>query len=123
MLENIIQNNGFQIAASGITVVFLGLVLIAAVIHFFNRAFERQTKKVAVVQGDTGEVLSKPAKKIRVRGKTIPEDHLAAITVAIELYRRLHYDVLETKVTLKRGDIQTGWKLGAKFGQRFSNVR
>ena len=41
MFDNVAQNNGLVIALIGITVVFVGLVLIAVIISLFNRVFLR----------------------------------------------------------------------------------
>lgn len=116
MFENIIQNQGFTIALSGITVVFSGLILIAVVIHIFNKVFEKGGSTSAV-NGSSGS--EQPAAKVLIpKGKPVPPDHLTVIAVALEIYHKLYYDALDSKVTFKRGEQQSGWKMGAKFGQR-----
>ena len=45
MIENILQNNGLNIALSGIIVVFAGLILIAVTIHLFNKFFAKQHRR------------------------------------------------------------------------------
>ena len=117
MVENVIQNNGFLIALSGIAVVFCGLVLIAIVIHLFNKVLDRQSKPVLDATGAAEIPVKKP------KGKPVPEDHIAAITVALEIYHKLYYDALESKVTFIRGDQKTQWKAGYKFGLRFQRSR
>ncbi|HCK98962.1 MAG TPA: hypothetical protein DHW42_02485 [Candidatus Marinimicrobia bacterium] len=113
MFENIIQNNGFNIALSGILVVFSGLTLIATTIHLFNKVFER-LHRGATAESDT--VLPKKA-------AAIPEDVLAAITVAIEIYRKIHFETLQSQITFIHGEQQSAWKSGYKYGQRLSTLR
>ncbi|MBD3225933.1 MAG: hypothetical protein GF313_14485 [Caldithrix sp.] len=115
-VQNIVANNGHNLAVSGIIIVFAGLVFIALVIIAFNRF-------VAPSDRSTGSPLEptpdwEDASLAGKQSHAIPLDHLAAITAAIELYRRLHFDALESSVTFNRGEIQTGWKLGYKYGQR-----
>ena len=71
MFDNIIQNQGFTIALSGILVVFSGLILIALVIHTFNKVFEKQTITAA---GESDRRI--PQKRVLTpKGKPVPEDH------------------------------------------------
>ncbi|MBN1541725.1 OadG family protein [candidate division KSB1 bacterium] len=114
-MDNIIQNNGFTIAVSGWLVVFIGLILISLVIHgfnlFFRRWFSRQQEKSLALRPLTEEVTR--------AAQEIPPDHLVAIVSAIEIYRRLHFDDLQSEITFASGDAQTSWKLGHRYGQRF----
>ncbi len=113
-IDNIIQNGGGNIALSGIIVVFLGLILIAGTIWLFNKLLSEQPK----TDKDPSETLT-----VVSAGKNnnqVPLDHLVAISATVELYRRLHYDVLESKVTFNRGEINPAWKAGARYGQRQS---
>jgi len=112
MLENIIQNQGLTIALSGMLVVFMGLFAIAMVIKFFNRIFERQA---AVIEEGAAE---KHVRHKRPRGKPLDPEHLAVITVALEIYRKLYYDTLSSKVTFIRGDQKSGWKQGVRYDHR-----
>ena len=113
-IDNIVRNGGGNIALSGIIVVFLGLILIAGTIWVFNKLFSEKPRENSE-QGETLTVV-----KPESNSETIPQDHLVAISTAVELYRRLHYDVLESKVTFSRGEINSAWKTGARFGQRQS---
>ncbi len=122
MIENIIDNNGFNIALSGIFIVFLGLVLIAATIHLFNQFFKRRQLKAKQ---------SMPAKRIKptfIEEKydtpaEIPDNDLAALGTAIELYRRIHFDQLQSAITFSKGRARNVWKIGTKFGQRHPRAR
>lgn len=116
-ISNVSQNNGWNIAFSGLLMVFGGLVLISVTIFIFNKIAEKmdKTDKQPSIQQSQPDkiILSDTPKKI-------PEDHLVAITTAIELYRRLHLESLESAITFERGDINPNWKTGARFGQRKS---
>ena len=83
MLENIIQNNGFNTAISGILIIFIGLVLIALVIHSFNLLFRAKGKETEESEREK----SKPGRKSSfIKHKDIPQEHLIAIAAAVELY-------------------------------------
>jgi len=116
MIDNIVQNNGFNIALSGIIVVFAGLILIAATIHLFNKIFEwlHRQPKTAVSSIENPQSIS--AKKVL----QLADDELVAIATAIEIYRKIHFETLQTQITFKRGEQQTVWKSGKKFGQRLN---
>ncbi len=111
---NVTANHGLSVTWSGLLVVFLGLGLIALMISAFNLVAEWLKNRAKPVA--TGEqvvsTISSP------QGKEIPEDHLIAITTAVELYRRLHLDPIRTRVTFVRGELHTPWKTGFKYGQR-----
>ncbi|MBN2414828.1 OadG family protein [bacterium] len=115
MIENIIGNQGFVIALSGLLVVFSGLVLIALVIHLFNRVFETSQPGNNAGTGTAGE---RPVRKRLLKSTPVPPEHLCAITAALEIYRKLYYDALDSKITFIRGEQQTAWKTGGTFGQR-----
>lgn len=119
MIENILQNNGFGIAASGIVVVFCGLVLIAIVIYLFNRLFEylqqKPKRESKPAGGESG------AQKVSDQAPTAEE--LAAITVALECYRKIHFEPLQSKITFRHGEQQSAWKLGYKHDQRRRSMR
>jgi len=114
-MENILANNGFTTAFAGIAIVFAGLVLIAVVIVIFN--FIMQPSKT---KGKTKKLIVPEQLTVKKEdAKPIPDDHLAAIATAIELYRRIHFDVLQSEITFVRGeDAANAWKMGHKFGQR-----
>lgn len=116
-MENIIVNNGFQNALAGMLIVFAGLILIALVIVVFNFILQPKEKKEKVRTLVAPE--EDAVKKEKTEIKDIPEDHLVAISTAIELYRRVHFDILQSEITFVRGeDAQNAWKIGTKFGQR-----
>lgn len=119
MFENIIQNNGFNIALSGVLVVFSGLILIATAIHLFNKVFERLHRSAAA----KAAILGKSDIALPKKAVAIPEDELAAITVAIESYRKIHFETLQSQITFKHGEQQSAWKSGYKYGQRLSTSR
>jgi len=117
-VSNVLQNNGWNIAFSGILVVFGGLVLIAVTIFLFNKMSEFAANKKS---GAESQQKKKTITKTIVQeSEKINEDHLAAIGVAVELYRRLHLETLESTVTFERGEMNSNWKAGARFGQRKS---
>ncbi|MDZ7270343.1 MAG: OadG family protein [candidate division KSB1 bacterium] len=101
------------VVGAGVTVVFVGLVLIWFAISLFNWLFSRRTR-VAPPQ---------EAPPPSATHQEVPLAHLLAIGTAVELYRRLHLDVPESAVTFERGDERTGWKLGVRYGQRQHPVR
>jgi len=115
--QNIRQYDGYKIAMSGIFVVFMGLVLIALTIHVFNKEFQRAEHKKALAIAS--EAAGEPVKELpQPDREPIPEDVLAAIAVAVECYRRIHFDSLDSQVTFRRGEQQSSWKTGVKYGQR-----
>jgi len=116
MFDNIIQNNGFNIALSGIIVVFAGLILIATTIHLFNKVFERIHRRSAK-KGLQKESMQQSVAKKRPR---ISDDELVAIATAIECYRRIHFETLQSQITFKRGEQKSSWTSGQRFGQRLT---
>lgn len=112
---------GLNFALSGLLTVFTALVLIAIVIHLFNQFFTRFFKKETITPEPEGEEIE--IKIPFAQLEKIPEDHLAAIAVAIEFYRRIHFDMLQSEITFERGDAYSGWKMGYRFGQRSHPVR
>ncbi len=115
--QNITANHGDNIAINGILIVFVSLILISLIIYIFNRIFSRlhhddnqPFRPHSGTQNETDRI-TKPSE--------IPPDHLAAITTAVELYRRLHFEPLNSAVTFSKGETQPGWKVGFKYGQRF----
>lgn len=116
-ISNVVQNNGWNIAFSGILVVFGGLVLIALTIFLFNKITEKKDQA-----GEEATNQKNQPEKITLTDKAlnIPADHLAAIATAVELYRRLHLETLESAITFERGETNSNWKTGARFDQRKS---
>lgn len=115
MLENLIQSHGLSTAISGMLIIYLGLIIIALVIHGFNFLFKPKDQRL---DSAGPEVSTGPIQPLQ-----IPEEDLIAITTAVELYRRLHFDRLESNVTFERGELHTGWKVGHKYGQRVHLLR
>ena len=116
MIENIIQNNGLNIALSGISVVFFGLVLIAITIYLFNIFFQEgffhRFKKIVIPKKNKGSSGIDMASI-----EEIPDDELVAIAAAVEYYRRIHFDLLQSEVTFARSDTRNAWKIRNTIGQ------
>ena len=109
---------GGNVAVSGIVTVFTGLILIALLIALFNIVFAHSPRKK--IKADIpGETTPPPAseKGIIVQDE-LDSDILAAIGATIELYKRLHMDELQSKITFRQGREQTTWKSGMKYGHR-----
>jgi Na+-transporting methylmalonyl-CoA/oxaloacetate decarboxylase gamma subunit len=115
MAEYIVQNNGFTIALSGILVVFAGLVLIALAIHLFNKLFAHLHRQIDPHQSTASHVRPKRSKLFRKR-VNITDEELAAISVAIECYRKLHFERLQSQITFKHGEQQNPWIIGQRVG-------
>ncbi|SRR6056297_449495 len=126
MLLKLIQNitnvepNGFEVAISGIVTVFLGLVLIAVSIVIFDLIFkyfgnkrggEHKESSVKSLGQEIEESIFKT-------GKKIDDETIIAITTALELYKRLHVETLQSKINFKQGTQKSNWKMGYKFGNR-----
>lgn len=123
MLENVIANHGLNTALSGMTIVFSGLVLIALAIHSFNYIAD-----IVKNRGNGSEPaapVEEPVPDLAFMGKQeVPADELVAISVAIELYRKLHFEPLQSEITFVHGELtNSGWKTGTKYGQRRSILR
>ncbi len=122
MIQNILENNGFNIALSGILVVFAGLIIISLTIYLFNLIFatieKTKNKKVNITSAKT-EVINEFSKEI----KTIPEDELVAIAVAVECYRKIHFEIMQNEITFTQGNVQNTWKLDGKFKNKRSRMR
>jgi len=99
-------SNGIVIGIGGLIFVFTGLVLIEIVIHFFNRYFEKKDQKKALIN------ITEQAKKPRTIVAAIPEEDLIAIATTIELYRKIHFDQLQSQITFYQGNQQNNWKIG-----------
>jgi len=119
MIENLVQNHGLDISIAGLIVTFLGLALVALMIYLFNAVFS------ALKKGSIGHDVKDSYSAAMTPGTTekIPEDELVAIAVAVEIYRRIHFDALQSEISFERGDTQAPWKMVYKFGSRFHRVR
>ena len=112
-MQNIIASQGLDISVAGILVVFLSLILISLVIHLFNRIFQHGNPETGTQESGTGNI------DIRAKsGKKIPENDLIAIAAAVEVYRKIHFEPLQSQITFEHGDQQSPWKMAYKFGQR-----
>ncbi len=123
--ERLNAYHGVGITIYGILFVFVGIVIIQICMNLFNAFFlGKAAKKATAEKGkmnfDHVEKMPIPdAKKEEVSTEPVPEDDLIAIAAAIELYRRLHFDRLPSKITFTRGtDAQNAWQQGAGYGHR-----
>lgn len=108
-LENINQENakgmnGWDVAISGIIVVFSGLILIMLVLYVFNFMFKPKTAEKA-----------KPENARKIVEDT-PEDTLIAIATVVELYTRLYSSDKLTDLSFKTTESES-WKIKNKFVQ------
>jgi len=106
--------DGWGVASSGIIVVYIGLVLIAFVVMIFNfalkeRSFPKKKVKNKVTQPEA--TIKKP------EPVPVPEDHLVAISAAVELYFRLYLHGRPVG-TAASTQMSGTWKNGNKFGIR-----
>ncbi|MCK4979227.1 MAG: OadG family protein [Candidatus Delongbacteria bacterium] len=107
-LDNINKKNangmdGWDVAISGIIVVFIGLMTIMLVLYLFNYMFKPKTAKKA-----------RPvAKKII---EEVPEDIIIAIATAVELYTRLYSTEKLKDLSFKTTESES-WKIKDKFVQ------
>lgn len=123
--ERLNAYHGVGITVYGILFVFVGIVIIQVCMNLFNAFFlGKVAKKAAAEKGkmnfDHVEKMPIPdAKKEEFSHEEIPEDDLIAIAASIELYRRLHFDRLPSKITFTRGtDAQNAWQQGSGYGHR-----
>jgi hypothetical protein len=111
MLESLMQSNGILIAISGLLIVFTGLVLIALIIHLFNITFKylHHEKNLTASPKQTYPTRTlDPA--------NLADEELIAITIAIECYRRIHFEPLQSAITFRQGEQQSVWKSGRRPG-------
>ena len=119
-MESITQNNGVFVTITGIGIVFLGLILIALTIYLFNifsQKFLVESSNTVSSSENNSETVSTP-KKERIIVRDVDDDTLVAIATAVEIYRRLHYDNLDGRITFRSGKEKSAWKTGYKFGLR-----
>ncbi len=121
MWKNVIQNNGWATSIGGLFIVFGGLVLIACVIFVFNRILEavedRESKEEAATVAPDRQKTEQAS--VAQSEEEIPMEDRIAIAALIELYRRVHFDAIQSNVTFIHGnDAQNAWRLGFKYGQR-----
>ncbi|PID29149.1 MAG: hypothetical protein CR982_03510 [Candidatus Cloacimonadota bacterium] len=114
-IENLVAENGGIISFTGMFVVFSGLVLIAIAIVIFNRFFARDSHK-AKVSGEKHVNIYEEMKRQSIA--TVPEEELVAITVAIEIYKRLYGFELSSTLTFDRSKNVGQPKLKNIYGHR-----
>ena len=101
--KNVNGMTGWDVAISGIIVVFIGLMTIMLVLYLFNYMFKPKTAKKA-----------KPiAKKVI---EEVPEDIVIAIATAVELYTRLYSTEKLKDISFKTKESES-WKIKDKFVQ------
>jgi len=111
MLESLMQSNGILIAIIGLLIVFIGMVLIALIIFLFNITFKYLLReKKSLISPDQTSSMRVPDKV------TISDEELIAISVAIEYYRRIHFEPLQSAITFRQGEQQSVWKSGLRPG-------
>lgn len=125
--ERLNAYHGVGITIYGILFVFVGIVIIQISMNLFNYYFLGKAAKKSAEKGkgsfDYVEKMPIPdVKDEAIVQEDIPEDELIAIAAAIEVYRRLHFDRLPSKITFTRGvDAQNSWQMGSGFGHRRNN--
>lgn len=117
-VQNIAANDGYLITIVGILMVFLGLFAIFLVVTLMNNIFNRREKAaetVMMVETQHEEAIETEDQK----PKEIPQEHIAAIFAAIELYRRLHFDIPTGGIQIRENrQSHNSWKMGQMYGQR-----
>ena len=108
-LANINKKNangmtGWDVAISGIIVVFIGLMTIMLVLYLFNYMFKPKTAKKA-----------RPASAKKII-EEVPEDIIIAIATAVELYTRLYSTEKLKDLSFKTTESES-WKIKDKFVQ------
>lgn len=122
-MANIAQYEGGTTALSGILIVFAGLILIALCIALFNfLLMEREKPSGTATAGADQDADRAGTASAEVAGgepAEIPEEDLVVLATLIELYRRVHFDALQSDITFVRGqDAANSWQMGYKYGQR-----
>lgn len=101
--------SGWDVAAGGIVIVFLGLILISLVVLVFNIVLKEKAPKPHT---------EKAAPEVATTVKDgIPEADLAAIAVSVELYYRLYLDRSPSGITFSNKE-SSAWRNGNRFGVR-----
>ncbi len=107
MIEKILDSSGHVNSLAGILVVFIGLIAISVAIVLFNKVSHMAKRK----NKENAPKPPTPEPKKTTDVKAIPEEELVAITVAVEAYRKIHFDILQNEVTFTHGNAQTAWKM------------
>lgn len=103
MWSNVVNNNALIISISGILIVFSGLTLIFFVITIFNRIFQREKKEAS-------EQPSSTTSQKRDQKVSISEEEIAAISIALDIYKKLYSYPLSTKITFADRASSHTWK-------------
>ncbi len=103
----------------GLLIVFGGLILIACVILLFNRILEQVEKRNRKLEKIKTQLPGQTTKCDEPEAEPIPVEDQIVIAALIELYRRVHFDAIQSEITFVHGnDAQNAWRLGFKYGQR-----
>ncbi len=106
-VRNIIDNNGMINTFAGIVVVFVGLIAISIAIAMFN-FLSNYKKQKENKQKNNLQIMDVVEEK---NIEDIPQDELVAIAVAVEIYRKLHFEIIQSEVTFIHGNRQTPWTM------------
>lgn len=109
IISKIVESNGHVNTIAGIMVVFIGLIMISVAISLFNKVSQGMVAKKTAKENKPAEIDETATAKTDI--KDIPEDELVAIATAVEVYRKLHFEILQNEVTFTHGTAQTPWKM------------
>ena len=122
IIDKILSNQGHTNSFAGIIVVFVGLILISVSISLFNKVSHTLRNRKAA-QESLPARSEESEKKARPKVKDIPEDELVAIATAVEVYRKLHFEILQNEITFTHGSAQTPWKMIQKTRKSITRAR
>jgi hypothetical protein len=122
IIDKIVSNQGHTNSFAGIIVVFLGLIMISTAIALFNKA-SHMIKNRSTARENQLSQPQESEKKTRTKVKDIPEDELVAIATAVEVYRKLHFEILQNEITFTHGSVQTPWKMIQKTRKTINRAR
>lgn len=122
IFEKVLANNGHVNTYVGILVVFIGLIAISLAIVIFNKSSNYFMNKESAKPIQTKDI--EPSEIInKTNVKDIPEDELVAIATAVEIYRKIHFDMLQNEITFIDGINQTPWKMLQRNRKTITRVR
>jgi hypothetical protein len=122
IIDKILSNQGHTNSFAGIIVVFVGLILISVSISLFNKVSHTLRNRKAAQESLPARA-KESEKKVRPKVKDIPEDELVAIATAVEVYRKLHFEILQNEITFTHGSAQTPWKMIQKTRKSITRAR